>query len=599
MVIRTPLIFGLLVIYLFSVTPAAHGLDLSKSGYIGSFPANAPMSIASDGVSRLFVASMGGRITTTDLEGNELYSFGGPGSELEGKLFEPSGMYYYRGKLYVADSWNSIVLVLTPEGELVDVYGQSGKGAKQFNEPRGIFVNQGLIYVADTGNGRIQMLGPKGTFLRAFGSDTGLTQILRGPTGVVVRGNGNFYVLDTAYRWVREFNMRGDLLGSLMGLRSPVHIAQAGNSLVVADANLGGLRLFNEAGNVFETLGPWGKNANPFISISGIVAVGDKIYASDFGGNDVKVFRLPVLGRQSVADVPSMTPWAEYLGETLFSELVPGKLEMAPDGRVYVHDLETDRIFRLGSKTGADNVGPEGCRPVSFTIGGGGDIYCLDAEKGKVAISAPDGTVRNEFDLRGTGKGAEISLRPVDIGVSSTGEILIADRGTGKVLVYGPEGDYRGPLGLGGTQFYIKDPVAIRISGKDMVYVVDADSRKVFIYSTTGRLIRELWDHESLSNPMSVAISDEYIYLLDTDRPDIKVFSKTGMHIMSLGSRGDGKGEFSSPVSIELDAEGRLLVSDRGNQRIQSLGVHIEPEFINDMWEVKAIKQREIKVKKK
>ena len=124
MVIRTQVAFGLLVCLWLSVASAAHGLDMTKRGYIGSFPANAPMSIASDGVSRIFIASMGGRITMTDLEGKELYSFGGPGSKLEGKLFEPSGMHYYDGKLYVADSWNSIVLVLTPEGELVDVYGR-------------------------------------------------------------------------------------------------------------------------------------------------------------------------------------------------------------------------------------------------------------------------------------------------------------------------------------------------------------------------------------------------------------------------------------------------------------------------------------------
>jgi outer membrane protein assembly factor BamB len=552
------------------------------------------MSMASDGISRLFIARMGGRITVTDLEGKELYSFGGPGSELDGKLLEPSGMHYHDGHLYVADSWYSKVLILTPKGEIVDVYGESGRGTKEFFEPKGIFIYHGLIFISDTGNSRIQVLGPNGTYLREFGIEGGKVDQSRGPGSMVVRGKGMAYVIDDLDSWVKLYDMRGEFFGKMSNLKKPVSIALAGRGVVVADAREGALIFFDSRNKLMGMIGPWGANGSPFKKVTGIVSVGDLYFASDLEGNDIKVFRVPGLGGRSGDDGQSIIPWAEYLGEKVVPGQSPGKLERTLEGKLYFLDRDTGRIFRFVNGTEIERAGTEDCTATSFTVGPDGDIYCLDAEKGKVIVAAVDGTVRKEIALRGPVGPGTAARSPVDISVSAGGDIFIADRGLGKVLVYGAEGDYRGPLGVGGTSFYIKDPVALRVDGRNMIYVLDAVNGKVYIYSTTGRLIREFWDIGKLSKPVGLSVSDDYIYLLDLERPDIKVFTKTGMHVMSFGSRGSGKGEFSSPVSVETDAEGRLLVSDTGNRRIQSLGMHIPPEYVMDMWRSKSVKQGEI-----
>ncbi|MGE5246147.1 MAG: peptidyl-alpha-hydroxyglycine alpha-amidating lyase family protein [Betaproteobacteria bacterium] len=46
-------------------------------------------------------------------------------------------------------------------------------------------------------------------------------------------------------------------------------------------------------------------------------------------------------------------------------------------------------------------------------------------------------------------------------------------------------------------------------------------------------------------------------------------FSKDGKLIKSWGKRGTGPGEFDQPHTLALDAEGRLFVGDRSNNRIQ------------------------------
>src|SRR5262249_56451165 len=48
-------------------------------------------------------------------------------------------------------------------------------------------------------------------------------------------------------------------------------------------------------------------------------------------------------------------------------------------------------------------------------------------------------------------------------------------------------------------------------------------------------------------------------------------FTKDGKYIRSFGRLGTGPAEFKTPHDLTMDPEGRLLVADRGNHRIQVL----------------------------
>jgi len=49
----------------------------------------------------------------------------------------------------------------------------------------------------------------------------------------------------------------------------------------------------------------------------------------------------------------------------------------------------------------------------------------------------------------------------------------------------------------------------------------------------------------------------------------IAKFTRDGVFVKSWGSRGTGEGQFSTPHGIQVDADGNVYVSDRGNKRIQ------------------------------
>jgi DNA-binding beta-propeller fold protein YncE len=87
---------------------------------------------------------------------------------------------------------------------------------------------------------------------------------------------------------------------------------------------------------------------------------------------------------------------------------------------------------------------------------------------------------------------------------------------------------------------------------------------------------------EALNDPMDVltdpANGDIYItesHLQDLNDPSlvarISVFDRNGKFLRVMGKKGRGPGEFWTPHAIEWDSQGRLIVADRHNHRIQIL----------------------------
>ena len=85
---------------------------------------------------------------------------------------------------------------------------------------------------------------------------------------------------------------------------------------------------------------------------------------------------------------------------------------------------------------------------------------------------------------------------------------------------------------------------------------------------------------EALTDPTDVVTDsngDVYVAESHTNVEDpnligrISVFDKTGKFLRTIGKTGTGPGEFRTPHAIEFDSQGRLIVADRHNHRIQIL----------------------------
>jgi sugar lactone lactonase YvrE len=87
---------------------------------------------------------------------------------------------------------------------------------------------------------------------------------------------------------------------------------------------------------------------------------------------------------------------------------------------------------------------------------------------------------------------------------------------------------------------------------------------------------------DALNEPTSIVVApngDIFISEGHSGRPDappdtvarVSKFTRDGKFVKSFGRFGSGPGEFSTPHDLTLDAQGRLFVADRGNNRVQIL----------------------------
>lgn len=141
------------------------------------------------------------------------------------------------GVLYVADTWNSVIRKITPDGMVttvaggaggIDEYGSSvdntgsadglGRNAR-FNYPHGIAISSsGVIYVADTSNFTIRTITPQGmvtTLSGTVGNDRpvdGPVSVARfaGPRRMAADASGNVYVLD-GFATIRKITPDGNV----------------------------------------------------------------------------------------------------------------------------------------------------------------------------------------------------------------------------------------------------------------------------------------------------------------------------------------------------------------------------------------------------
>lgn len=74
------------------------------------------------------------------------------------------------------------------------------------------------------------------------------------------------------------------------------------------------------------------------------------------------------------------------------------------------------------------------------------------------------------------------------------------------------------------------------------------------------------------NQPTEVAVGiNGSVYVLDGANNKVKIFTRNGKLVRSVGSSGKGEGEFGYPVGMDIDAQGNIYIADTGNRRIQVL----------------------------
>ncbi len=129
---------------------------------------------------------------------------------------------------------------------------------------------------------------------------------------------------------------------------------------------------------------------------------------------------------------------------------------------------------------------------------------------------------------------------------------------------------------FGASQYIV--PHGLRVDANDHLWVTDVGTQQVFELSPDGNVLRSFGtagqagaDATHFNQPTDVAVAaDGTIYVSDGyGNSRVVELDPTGQFVRAWGTPGNGPGQFDTPHSIALDAQGRVYVADRGNSRIQ------------------------------
>ncbi len=172
------------------------------------------------------------------------------------------------------------------------------------------------------------------------------------------------------------------------------------------------------------------------------------------------------------------------------------------------------------------------------------------------------------------------------VAVNSRGEVLVFHRGRPgadpKAMIAEPvlelfDGKTGKLLREWGASIFVA-PHGLTIDARDHVWLTDTALNQVFEFDAEGKLLRTLGergvagaDAAHFDRPTDVAVlADGSFYVSDGyGNSRVMKFAADGSFQFEWGSRGTGPGQFNIPHALAIDAQGRVYVADRINDRVQ------------------------------
>lgn len=180
-----------------------------------------------------------------------------------------------------------------------------------------------------------------------------------------------------------------------------------------------------------------------------------------------------------------------------------------------------------------------------------------------------------------SGSGPGEMLQAADVVVDPSGTIWIADARVSRISKYDAKGNFLGTFGRGGIDAgAFNQPWSLAIDAEGNVYVADTWNHRIQKFDATGKFVKQ-WgivtnsaepDLLDLYGPRDIVVDvDGTLWVSDTGHKRIINYSPDGEPLGSIGTEGRALGQFSEPVGLAVDAQGRLLVADTWNARIQAI----------------------------
>jgi hypothetical protein len=159
--------------------------------------------------------------------------------------------------------------------------------------------------------------------------------------------------------------------------------------------------------------------------------------------------------------------------------------------------------------------------------------------------------------------------RPSGLALTDYGETWIADRINNRIAVFDNLGQFDrfvGDFGYSGEQLTSPEKI---IAGRDDEFVVcDAGGGRLVKYDLFGSFVGEVI-LESLDYPIAATLLGDQLWVLDGGKGGLVCLDPKGRELAHLGPALVGvDGDLKEPSDVAALADGRLVISDTGNNRL-------------------------------
>lgn len=194
-----------------------------------------------------------------------------------------------------------------------------------------------------------------------------------------------------------------------------------------------------------------------------------------------------------------------------------------------------------------------------------GKIYICDIRRPALTVFDLN---KNQLRLIGT-TGVNRVTHPVDVAVADDGMLYVADNERDAILVFDANERYAQAFGGDGMK-----PVAVAVHG-DRLYACDIKGQNVHVFDRrTGERIGTIGSvgdgDGQFRVPLGVDVDKSgYVYVSDMMRCRVQKFTPDGEYVDGYGELGDYAGSFARPKQLAVDSDGIVYVVDAAFQNVQ------------------------------
>lgn len=275
-------------------------------------------------------------------------------------------------------------------------------------------------------------------------------------------------------------------LHSIEGFIDPYGIAVNKDGLIyVTDAGGYGVKVFDQAGKLVQTIGKAGSSGTSLNYPQGIsFDVNGDLYIVDSNNGRIAIFSANGILKGSIGEIGGY-PDAFYTPKGIF---VSDKIYACNtrNHRISVFDKNTHQLIGSYGDLGDDSKDlPQGTLayhfrlPTDIAVSEDGKIYVVDSKHGEIKVLAQNGEFLFSFGENGDGEG-QFNL-PEGITLDRQNNVYVCDAMNGRIQKFDSQGIFLGLLNEG-----LKRPTSICIDSENKFYVVDAELKQAIKFEWTA-----------------------------------------------------------------------------------------------------------------